>query len=156
MASEKKSVLKKSLPLLIQTGVGLITVGVIWVIILYLPMIKEVKIPTRFTLSKLITAVIMTTVIAILIRFGILIKKAFKANEEFTFPLGLIMSLIAYLLSVLIGYFTYKPLIEPYLPVSIMWVYPVAFLVVFVVFLGILGYIVFSSVGTIAKNALRK
>jgi len=147
---------KSSLLILVQTGIGLGMVGISWLIIWFLPMLKEVRLPTHFNLKELIAAVLFSIAIFILIRFGLQMKEAIKPVSKKAFPTGYIINLVAYLISTLIGYLAYKPIIRPYLGYNIKWIYPVVFLILAVGILLILGYIIFSSAGGLVEALNKK
>lgn len=139
----QKSFLKQVLPLLIQAGVGILIFLIARAVIIELDMVQAIRIPLRFTLPQLISAVILTIIMIVLVNFGTRMELRL-AHIVTEFPQGgYILKLFVFLIVIVIGYGAYLPLVRPYWG-EFDWVYHLSFLVLFVVILGVLGHTIYA------------
>ena len=59
------------LPVMLQTGVGIVVLLVIWLVVSNLPMLARLPFPTKFTLGNLLAAIVLTVAAGMLISFGL-------------------------------------------------------------------------------------
>ena len=98
----------------------------IYVLLSLIPIFDQIEMPLRFTLTDLITAVVLIILIEILCDFG-------EKNEQYqfvtiysTYQSGTVIKYLLYLLSAIIGYTAYKDIVTPYLG-EYHWIYPTVF-----------------------------
>jgi len=139
-----KSILGQVLPLLVQTGVGIIIVLILWLVIAELPMLEEIQLPVYFTTAELFSAVMLTIIMIMLLSFGMRMELSL-AHTVPAFPQsGQILKLLIFLIVIGIAYGAYLPLVEPYWG-DLEWIYPVTFLVFFVCVAAMLGYTIYAQ-----------
>jgi hypothetical protein len=123
--------------LVVQTVVALILLFFVWIIIVNLPMLEEIKLPLDFTLPDLLGAVLLTVIAVALYRFGSRIENAFYQAETNLPQIGTIIRNVCLLVSLLLIYFAYRPLVVPYMG-ELDWVYHILFLIAVLVALVVL------------------
>jgi uncharacterized protein YacL len=139
----QKSALVQIVPLLIQTVVGIIILLISRAVITGLEMVQDIQIPVNFTLSQLISAIILTIIMVMLVNLGVRMEPRL-AHMLPDFPQsGHILKLILFLIAIGIGYGAYLPLIRPYWG-DFDWAYNISFLIIFVAVLGALGYTIYK------------
>ncbi len=137
------------MPLVIQTGTGVAILLASWYIISILPMLDDIQFPLQFSLSELLTALILTILIWMLGVFGrrLELRLGFIHRD---FPQGgTIIKYIIYLFIAVIGYHAYAPLALPYLD-DYYWIYSLVFLVLSLSMLALLGFTVYSNTESIS------
>jgi RNA polymerase subunit RPABC4/transcription elongation factor Spt4 len=128
-----------------QTGVGVILLLIIWLVVNNLPMLNAIALPLDFTLTDLLGAAILTAIVVILCNFGVRMELRLAYLVK-SFPQGgTMLKQLVYLIAVLIVYFAFRPLVVPYLK-NYDWIYHLLFLVVFLAYLGILGYSIYNNI----------
>lgn len=142
-----KSSIKHLLPLLIQTAIGIVMLLVGWMIISILPMIDEVDLPLEFSLSELLSAIVLTVLIVLLIDFTLKFSRKLdelnRSSKELYF-LEDLFKYVIYLIAIVIAYIAYLPLVVPYLN-DFDWIYSLFFLLISIIIIGIIGYSVYNN-----------
>ena len=140
----QKNLLEQVLPSVIKAGIGIIILLIFRAVIIDLEMVREIDIPVYFTLPQLLSAMILTVIMIMLLNFGIRIELRL-ARIVTGFPQsGQIVKLFIFLIVIGIGYGAYIPLFRHYWG-DFAWVYHLSFLILFMVVLGILGYIIYTQ-----------
>lgn len=144
MSEKIKRPFEQLFPMILQTVLGIIVLLIVWLIISRLPMLDEIDFPLDFTLSELIGAGILTVIIALLVSFGI--RMELRMSYVFSrFPEGgKIVKNIVFLIAVLIAYWAYRPLLNPYMG-DLRWIYSLAFLFLFVAVLIVLALNIYHN-----------
>lgn len=145
MPQKSKSAFEQLFPMILQTFIGIVILLIAWLVITALPMVKGIRMPLDFTTAQLITALILTIIVVMMISFGIrmelrLVYLGVKFPQS-----GTMVKQLMVLLSVLIAYYAFKPLVMPYSG-ELEWIYHVAFLVAFIAALFFLGYNIYSNI----------
>jgi len=143
MKTKPESIKQQVLPLVFQAGGGILVALVFWLVIGELPMVEDIQLPVEFTLTELLSAGILTIIMGILVSFGMRMEACLAAIVTGFPQSGQILKLFIFLIVIGIAYGAYLPLLEPYWG-DVEWVYPVFFLVVFLVVMGILGYTIYQ------------
>lgn len=142
--STKSDTLRGLLPLVMQTGISIAILLIVWLVISLLPMLDAIDIPLKFTLSELIGAVILTVIIVLLVNFAIRLELR-MSHLLADFPQGGTMAkLFVFMVAVLVGYSTYQPLVLPYID-NLEWVYHLLFFGVFAVILSVFGFTIYNN-----------
>ncbi len=141
MTSREQNPFNQLLPLLIQTGVGILILLIVWLIVDNLPMLEKIDFPLEFTLSQLMGAILVTLIIGVLINFGHQAEVRMRTIMP-SFPQsGSLLKLFIYMLSIFFAYAAFGPLLLPYMDkVDLDWIYHLLFLLLVFVILGLLGY----------------
>jgi uncharacterized OB-fold protein len=150
MSEKTRRPFEQFFPMILQTVLGIIILLIIWLIISRLPMLEEIDFPLDFTLSELVGAGILTVIIAMLVSFAIRIE--LRMSYVFSqFPQGgTIVKNIVFLIAILIAYWAYKPLLDPYMG-DLRWVYSLVFLFLFIMVLIILARNIYHNVEGISS-----
>jgi len=148
MSERIKRPLEQFLPMILQTALGIIVLLIVWLIISRLPMLDEIDFPLDFTLSELVGAGILTAIVVLLISFGIRIE--LRMSYVFSrFPEGgTIVKNIVFLIAILIAYWAYRPLLNPYMG-ELKWIYSLLFLFLFVAVLVVLALNIYRNAESI-------
>ncbi len=142
--TKSQSSISQLLPLLMQTGVGIVILLIIWLVVSSLPMLGEISFPLDFTLTELLGAVLLTIIVVILCSFGSRMELRMRYLMA-SFPqAGTMIKQFVYLIVVLIVYFAYQPLAVPYMA-DLDWIYHLLFLIIFLAYLGILGFSIYNN-----------
>ena len=152
MTNKPKSTLDQLLPIFIQAGVGIFFLLIVLLVVSYLPMIKEIDFPLRFSLFELIKAVILTIIAIMLFNFGrrMGLRIGYMVSR---FPQsGTMVKLFVFMIAVLVLYFAYIPLVIPYME-NLAWIYHLLILFIFLFLLGSLGYTIYSN-ADVLKNLI--
>ncbi|MCL0065007.1 zinc ribbon domain-containing protein [Dehalococcoidia bacterium] len=140
----QESLLREVLPLVIQTGVGIIILLIARAVITDLDMVREIDIPVDFTFPQLLSAVILTIIVVVLLNFGTRMELRL-ARIVTDFPQsGQIVKLFVFLIAIGIAYGAYIPLLRHYWG-DFDWAYHLSFLILFVVVLGMLGHTIYTQ-----------
>jgi len=144
MSERIKRPFEQFFPMILQTVLGIIVLLIVWLIISRLPMLDEIDFPLDFTLSELVGAGILTVIMVLLVSFGIRIE--LRMSYVFSrFPEGgTIIKNIVFLIAILIAYWAYKPLLNPYMG-DLRWIYSLAFLFLFVAVLVVLALNIYRN-----------
>ncbi len=141
------------LSLALKTSIGIILLLIVWAVVVSLPMLREIRTPLPFTLDELFGAIMLTVLVVVLLRFS----KTLGEYLSCIFPkfqqLGEVSAKVILLISVLILYYAYNPLIIPYLIYfgDLQWIYHVLFLVIFLIVLGKTAIILYNNSDNIAS-----
>ncbi|MBT9143118.1 MAG: hypothetical protein DDT32_02246 [Syntrophomonadaceae bacterium] len=147
MQQRPQSIQGQVLPLVIQIVGGVIILLIIWLVLDRLPMVREIQLPAelKFDTTELLAAVILTIMMIMLVNFGMRMELSLGRIVP-TFPQsGRMLKLLMFLIVIAIGYHAYLPLIEPHWG-DLDWIYPVGFLVLFVITLAMLGYTIYIHI----------
>ena len=137
------------LPVILQTVAGIVILLVIWVVISNLPMLARLPFPTAFTLRDLLSAIVLTIIAVMLGNFGLRMEQSMERLIK-GFPQGgAMVKQLAVLLAVLFIYLAYRPIVTPYMD-EVDWLYHLLFLFVFLTYLGVLGFAVYSNIESLA------
>lgn len=144
MQEKPKSTMEQLLPLFMQTAVGIIILLIVWLVIINLPMLKEIAFPLEFTLTELLAAAVLTIIVSMLVSFGL--RMELRLGYLVTdFPqCGTMVKQFVFLIAILIAYFAFKPLATPYLS-DMGWIYHLLFLILFLSVLAILGSSIYRN-----------
>ncbi len=144
MTPKASDTLKGLLPLVMQTGIAIVILLVVWLVISLLPMLEAIDIPLKFSLSELVGAVILTVIVMLLVNFATRLELRLR-HLLADFPQGGTMAkLLLFLIAVLVGYTAYRPLALPYMT-DLEWIYHLLFFGAFVAILGVLGYALYNN-----------
>jgi len=143
-AQQKQGSFSDLLPLLVQTGVGIIILLIFWLVVVNLPMLDEIDFPLDFTLAELIAAVLLLAITAMLVNFGNRMELR-MAHVLPSFPqAGNLVKILVFIIATLIVYTALRPLVLPYIN-DLDWIYHLVFLLVVVGLLGFLGYSIYIN-----------
>ena len=137
------------LPLLVQTGVGLIMLLIAWLVIANLPMLERISFPLKFTLTELLVAILLTVAAGMLVNFALRIELRLRRLVSEFPQCGAMVKQFIYLIVILIAYFAFNPLATPYLE-NMEWLYHLLFLLTFLLILTSLGISIYSNTGELA------
>jgi len=150
MQTKPKGTMEQLLPLFMQTGVGIIILLIIWLVIVNLPMLEEIAFPPRFTLTELLSAVVLTVIIGMLVSFGLRMELRLGYLVQ-NFPQGGIMiKQLVFLIAILIAYLAFRPIAVPYMG-EVDWIYHLVFLIAFVAVLAVLGSLIYRNTEEIVE-----
>ncbi len=141
------------LPHVLKSSISIILLLIVWAVIVNLPMLREIRTPLPFLLDELFGAVILTALVIVLLRFGKNLGE-YLSDLVPKFPqCGEIAVKIILLVTILILYYGYMPIIVPYLIYfgNLQWIYHVLFLVIFLIVLGITASILYKNSDSVAS-----
>jgi uncharacterized paraquat-inducible protein A len=146
---KSKNKFEQFFPMILQTVVGIVVLLIVWLVISRLPMLDEFNFPLDFTLASVVSACILTVVIALLISFSI----RMELRMSYVFPqftqLGTMVKYFIFLIVILIAYGAYKPLLSPYMG-DLSWIYHLCFLLLFVAVIFILARSIYLNIDSIS------
>ncbi len=146
--------ISRFLPMLIQTGIGIFILLIVWLITASLPMLDEIDLPLDFTLAELISAVILSIIVVMLVGFAMRIELRLNYFVN-SFPQsGSYVKYFVFLIVILIIYFAFNPIVTPYLG-EFEWLYHMVFLVALITLLAIIGMSLYGSVDEITAYITR-
>ena len=135
------------LPHIIKTAISVILLLIVWAIIVSLPMLGAIRTPLPFSLDELVGTVLLTVLVLVIINFSRILD-GYLENIAPKFPqCGTIAKKVFLLISILILYHAYQPIIVPYLVYfgDLQWIYHVLFLVVFLIVLGTTTLLLYNN-----------
>lgn len=131
-------------PMFTKVGVGIAILLIAWLVVANLPMIDRIPFPMDFSLSELLKAIVLISIVAVLLNFGGRLER----RLTYMFPHfpegGRIIKMFVYIISILITYFALSSLIIIYLG-SYDWIYHLLFLVGFLVVLAIMSFTIYGN-----------